>query len=633
MTFKINTSVPNAYLDNFYGQTTTADETNTSAVVVQANNQAKSKLPPIEKTVSFTALGCDTEAKLAYAGYMAAAARNGIADRDAQMQFADSMMRQNGQLQSENLGQLDDGKVRTSFLNREVEFTINDNEKAALTQFRANYEAAGGKIRFNKNPTIDVRQAKTTDGVAPLPTETPKNLKVSVLLNNDGSAITSERMLAQYAENTYKNNSLWGDNFRRIGELSADQGIKPKITNITDVGNKKLVEFELSPRDRSVIHENYKLVQTEVNRARAAYEDFANNNEVSSFLRGVFNGAVGAVKNTVGLLNLPETMKALWQIVSSPKETFNALMTELGETWEEFKNAPPNKKSEMVGELVGAAVVEILLGKGIGKAGSILAKTKTGAKLLENADALKTATVAKIAETFSDEAASAAANRLRGRLQQTVLYGGIPADMLADFAVVSANKIKNGAVKFADFARQMVDDFGDAIKPHLEKLYRERMVELGLGKEIDEVGIKNTKLDEIILDPDAIIAPPKAVRRRDLAGKNHPITGTYYDRNGYPVFSSEFDAKLPGNLRGSAISDYDQFKEATKQLKRKIEANPSFGDTFSKEQLADIMAEKTKITGFTWHHHQDGIRLQLVDEWTHAKSGHDGGRKNTGGRP
>ena len=138
MTLKINTSVSNAYLDNFYEPQATADEKKTSAVFVQAKENAQSsKLPPIKKTVSFTALGCDTEAKLAYAGYMAAAARNGIADRNAQMQFAEAMMRQNGQLQSEKLGQLDDGKVRSSLLNREVAFTINDDEKAALTQFQA----------------------------------------------------------------------------------------------------------------------------------------------------------------------------------------------------------------------------------------------------------------------------------------------------------------------------------------------------------------------------------------------------------------------------------------------------------------------------------------------------------------
>ncbi|WP_395146249.1 HNH endonuclease [Armatimonas sp.] len=40
-----------------------------------------------------------------------------------------------------------------------------------------------------------------------------------------------------------------------------------------------------------------------------------------------------------------------------------------------------------------------------------------------------------------------------------------------------------------------------------------------------------------------------------------------------------------------------------------------------------------KVPGFTWHHHKNGVRLQLVDRWEHSKTGHAGGRFKTGGRP
>lgn len=298
------------------------------------------------------------------------------------------MLAQNSQLTLNGTTDLDDAKVKSRLLNRDVKFTVGDSEKAALEKFREQYVRGGGKIRFNRTPTVDLRQARAADGVSS-PKNSPPNAKFRAILSNNGKPITEQRILAQYAENQYGGGNLWGQNYRQIGELSAAQGVKPKITNITRVGNKMSVEFELAPRDRAVVHENYKTVQSEVNRARAAYEDFANNNEVSSFLRGVFNGAVGSIKGTIGLLNVPETMKALWQVVSNPVETFNALYKELGETWEEFKNAPPSKKSEMLGEVVGQAVVEILVGKGIGKAGGILAKTKAGAKLLEDASQLK----------------------------------------------------------------------------------------------------------------------------------------------------------------------------------------------------------------------------------------------------
>jgi len=84
---------------------------------------------------------------------------------------------------------------------------------------------------------------------------------------------------------------------------------------------------------------------------------------------------------------------------------------------------------------------------------------------------LKSATTAKIAEAFSDEAASAAASRLRGRLQQATLYAGVPADALIDLAVVATNKVKNGVKDFTEFSKQMVVEFGESVRPELRKAF------------------------------------------------------------------------------------------------------------------------------------------------------------------
>ncbi len=61
-------------------------------------------------------------------------------------------------------------------------------------------------------------------------------------------------------------------------------------------------------------------------------------------------------------------------------------------------------------------------------------------------------------------------------------------------AIFAGNKIKNGAVKFGEFSTKMVNEFGKKIEPHLEKLYREKMIELGLRDKIDEVGIKTSRI-------------------------------------------------------------------------------------------------------------------------------------------
>ncbi len=82
------------------------------------------------------------------------------------------------------------------------------------------------------------------------------------------------------------------------------------------------------------------------------------------------------------------------------------------------------------------------------------------------------ATTAKVAETFSDEAAALASQRAKQRLA-TQLYSGIPADVLADMAVFAGNKIKNGAVKFGEFSRLMVDEFGEKVRPKMLELYQD----------------------------------------------------------------------------------------------------------------------------------------------------------------
>ncbi|MFU2080960.1 MULTISPECIES: HNH endonuclease [Avibacterium] len=47
---------------------------------------------------------------------------------------------------------------------------------------------------------------------------------------------------------------------------------------------------------------------------------------------------------------------------------------------------------------------------------------------------------------------------------------------------------------------------------------------------------------------------------------------------------------------------------------------------FTQKQLENIYSEKPTIDGFTWHHHQDTGRMQLIPERIHQETGHIGGR-------
>lgn len=128
-------------------------------------------------------------------------------------------------------------------------------------------------------------------------------------------------------------------------------------------------------------------------------------------------------------------------------------------------------------------------------------------------------------------------------------------------------------------------------------------------------------------------------RNQSLAGDVHPITGVPFvekivkDENGedvrvvVPVFDSEFDAQLPDDMLQS--SDKKQFAECNKQLKNKVDSAPEFAKKFTPEQLEQIKNGDTP-DGYTWHHHEDTGKMQLVDTDTH-RTGHTGGRAIWGG--
>lgn len=122
-------------------------------------------------------------------------------------------------------------------------------------------------------------------------------------------------------------------------------------------------------------------------------------------------------------------------------------------------------------------------------------------------------------------------------------------------------------------------------------------------------------------------------KNEHLAGQRHPVTGVLYNSGGYPVFESMMDIIIPEELRGPEVSDARQFAEASRQLREEFERTPTLESIFSPEQLEAIKKGWPRIPGLTWHHHEDGMTLQLVDRDTHARTGHSGGRENSGGRP
>lgn len=125
-----------------------------------------------------------------------------------------------------------------------------------------------------------------------------------------------------------------------------------------------------------------------------------------------------------------------------------------------------------------------------------------------------------------------------------------------------------------------------------------------------------------------------------LDGQLHQETGIPYKAqtvelpNGvevtgvFPIFEGVADVHLPEDMYES--SDFLHFSYANEQLLEQVRNDTGVASQFTSEQMEQIYFGETP-DGYSWHHHEELGRLQLVDEEVHAKSGHSGGRSIWGG--
>ncbi len=269
-----------------------------------------------------------------------------------------------------------------------------------------------------------------------------------------------------------------------------------------------------------------------------------------------------------GIANLPQTVVKLWD----NKEKI----------WNDFVNADPVEQARIIGRIFGEA--EIIIGTvGAGSGGSIISKTP------------QMATAVEVVGVTRGGAAVAA---LSG--------GGTISIDLGQLGIETA-RITSLMAKTAETATK-----GEEKAEELEA---------GRGRTKTEAG--ETKVEE-----GKIQTGPEKPKNVDLAGKKHPVTQVPFDADGYPIFESRFDTKIDSSIYTS--SDKVQFRAATKKLNEAIQADPELGKMFTQDQLDDI-ARGRNPEGYTWHHHQEPGKMQLVDMEKHSKTGHSGGRSIWGG--
>lgn len=126
--------------------------------------------------------------------------------------------------------------------------------------------------------------------------------------------------------------------------------------------------------------------------------------------------------------------------------------------------------------------------------------------------------------------------------------------------------------------------------------------------------------------------PPRRGPNVRWAGYRHP-NGIVFDHRGYPIFDdiAAIDLHISDHgVRNS--SGPGQMREATRQLRDMIAADPSLATRFDANQLAAINSGLAQIPGYTWHHHQDVGRMQLVPRDVHDAVKHIGGTAMWRGR-
>lgn len=184
------------------------------------------------------------------------------------------------------------------------------------------------------------------------------------------------------------------------------------------------------------------------------------------------------------------------------------------------------------------------------------------------------------------------------------------------------------AAMIQEVAKNKIENF----KPSFDEINK-KMSPNDLLKNSEKLGISGDKAEVSGIEKES--NDVKTINS-DLEGKKHPVTDVPYEsdtlpdgRKGvFPVFPPEAEYQLPKELHQE--TDAKQFKDCNNQLKEEIKNNSELSAKFAPEQMKQIENGRTP-SGYTWHHHQQDGKMQLIPTELHDKSAHTGGKALWGG--
>ena len=129
--------------------------------------------------------------------------------------------------------------------------------------------------------------------------------------------------------------------------------------------------------------------------------------------------------------------------------------------------------------------------------------------------------------------------------------------------------------------------------------------------------------------------PKTSMPNVKLAGKSLTMengTRITFDQRGYPIFEQHTPFEIKISSSAAQSSSKTHMRAATQDLNDSIARGQTNPSVFTSEQLTAIRSGQTKIPGFTWHHHQDTGRMQLIPTEIHRAVRHVGGMEMWGKR-
>lgn len=186
----------------------------------------------------------------------------------------------------------------------------------------------------------------------------------------------------------------------------------------------------------------------------------------------------------------------------------------------------------------------------------------------------------------SEDAAARARERLRQKLGR--LQAGVDPEMLQDGIILAAYHVENGARKFAAYAKAMVADLGDAVRPYLQSWYlalradptysslRDGMDKAGMVDDLTAEQIDGMLADgeQAAPEPERPPAPAKARERTETPAPPptvDPFAGNYDALVGKTITRTfTLDDGTTATMQvdaAEALRDIDRRAKAVKDLR------------------------------------------------------------------